>query len=49
MSEVKGLIVTRDRLMLELYQRLADDEGMNLRDFLLKYKLAYEKGQKPHE
>ena len=42
-EQTKGLVTTPDRRMLELYKKLADEEGLSLREFLLKYKLGRER------
>lgn len=39
-EQTKGLNVTRDRMMLDMYMKLAEEEGMDLREFLLKYQIA---------
>lgn len=40
MDQTKGLVTTKDRITLELYDKLAEAEGLTLKDFLLKYKLG---------
>jgi hypothetical protein len=42
-EEVRGLVTTKDRIMLQLYMKVAEDEGISLREFLLKYRLGVEK------
>lgn len=39
-DQTKGLVTTKDRITLELYDKLAEAEGLTLKDFLLKYKLG---------
>jgi hypothetical protein len=42
-EETEGLVTTKDRAALELYRKVAEDEGLTLREFLLKYKLGFPK------
>lgn len=45
-EQIRDLNVTRDVLMLDMYAKLAESEGMELREFLLKYKIATVKVKK---
>lgn len=42
-EETEGLVTTGDRVALDLYKKLAEQEGITLREFLLKYRLGFPK------